>query len=201
MERTDCVFELLQKHIARRIDLTDQEFKLCTTFFTPRTLRKKQFLVQEGEPGRYVAFVTRGCLRNYTIDDKGEEHVIEFAIEDWWASDLHSFLTGKPATFNIDALEDSRLLLLDYESREKLLQAVPKMERFFRLLQEAHYVATHWRINESLSKDADERYLDFLKTYPELVRRIPQKHIASFLGITPQSLSRIRKELTERPTS
>ncbi len=189
--------DLLREHIARRIDITDQEYKLCTPFFTPRRLRKKQFLVQEGEPGKYIAFVTGGCLRTYTIDDKGEEHVLEFAVEDWWAADLHSFLTGKPAQFNIDALEDSRLLLLDYDSREALLRAVPKMERFFRLLQEAHYVATHRRISEALSKTADERYLSFLKTYPELVRRIPQKHIASYLGITPQSLSRIRKELVE----
>jgi CRP-like cAMP-binding protein len=192
---TGTVFELLQKHIARRVEITEKEFALCITFFTPRRLLKKQFLVQEGEPGKYIAFIAHGCLRTYTIDEKGEDHVIEFAVDDWWASDLHSYLTGGPAQFNIDALEDSRLLLLDYESREALLRAVPKMERFFRLLQEAHYVATHIRINETLSKTAEERYLSFLKTYPQLVRRIPQKHIASYLGITPQSLSRIRKEL------
>jgi CRP-like cAMP-binding protein len=128
------------------------------------------------------------------VDEKGEEHVIEFAVDDWWASDLHSFLTGEPATFNIDALEDSRLLLLDRDSRESLLKAVPKMERFFRLLQEAHYVATHRRISETLSKTADERYLSFLNMHADLARRIPQKHIASYLGITPQSLSRVRKE-------
>jgi CRP-like cAMP-binding protein len=189
------MFELLREHIARRIDITDEEFELATSFFTPRKLRKKQFLVQEGEPGRYIAYVTRGCLRTYTVDENGEEHVVEFAIEDWWASDLRSFLSGENATFNIDAIEDSRLLLVDRESREGLLRAVPKMERFFRLLQESNYVATHRRIGESLSKSADERYLNFLKTYPQLVRRIPQKYIASFLGITPQSLSRIRKQL------
>jgi CRP-like cAMP-binding protein len=191
----DSVFEQLQKHIARRIEVTEKEFALCTKLFVPRRLRKKQFLVQEGEPGKYVAYVTRGCLRTYTIDQKGEDHVVEFAIEDWWASDLKSFLTGEPATFNIDALEDSRLLLIDRDSREALLRAVPKMERFFRLLQEANYVASHRRIGDALSKTAEERYLSFLKRYPQLVRRIPQKHIASFLGITPQSLSRIRKEL------
>jgi CRP-like cAMP-binding protein len=187
--------EQLRKHIARRVDITDKEFKLSSTFFRPRTLQKRQFLVQEGEPGKYIAFIVHGCLRTFTVDEKGEEHVIEFAVDDWWSSDLHSFLTGEPATFNIDALEDSRLLLLDRDSRESLLKAVPKMERFFRLLQEAHYVATHRRISETLSKTADERYLSFLNMYPDLARRIPQKHIASYLGITPQSLSRIRKEL------
>ena len=189
------MFEPLRQHIARRIDITDEEFKLAATFFVPRKLRKKQFLVQEGEPGKYIAYVTRGCLRTYTVDDRGEEHVVEFAIEDWWASDLRSFLTGEPATFNIDALEDSRLLLLDRNAREELLHTVPKMERFFRLLQEANYIATHRRIGEALSRSAEERYLNFLKTYPQLVRRIPQRHIAAFLGITPQSLSRIRREL------
>lgn len=196
-EESKTVFDRLRAHVAQRIEITDEEFRLCTTFFIPRKLRRRQFLVQEGEPGKYIAYVSRGCLRTYTVDEKGEEHVVEFAIEDWWASDLHSFLTGKPATFNIDALEDSQLLLLDRESREGLLRAVPKMERFFRLLQEANYVATHRRIGEALSKTADERYLNFLKTYPQLVRRIPQKHIAAYLGITPQSLSRIRRELTE----
>jgi CRP-like cAMP-binding protein len=198
MKTPDPIFEPLKKHIARRIELTEKEFTLCATFFTPRRLRKNQFLVQEGDPGRYVAYVTRGCLRTYTVDEKGEEHVVEFAIDDWWASDLRSFLTGEPATYNIDALEDSRVLLLDRDSREALLTAVPRLERFFRLLQEANYIATHSRIGDTLSKSAEERYLSFLKTYPQLVRRIPQKHIASFLGITPQSLSRIRKELASQ---
>ena len=193
------MFDELHKHIARRVEITDDEFALCTTFMISRKLRRKQFLVQEGETDKYIAYVTHGCLRTYTVDEKGEEHILAFAIDDWWASDLQSFLTGEAATFNIDALEDSRLVLLDREAREKLMRAVPKMERFFRLLQEANYVATHRRISETLSKTAEERYLNFLKKYPQLVQRIPQKYIASYLGITPQSLSRIRKELIVKP--
>ncbi len=193
------MFDELHKHIARRVDITDDEFALCTAFMIPRSIRRKQFFVQEGDPDRFIAYVTHGCLRTYTVDEKGEEHILDFAIDDWWASDLHSFLTGEAATFNIDALEDSRLLLLDREGREGLMRAVPKMERFFRLLQEANYVATHRRISETLSKTAEERYLNFLKKYPQLVQRIPQKHIASYLGITPQSLSRIRKERVVNP--
>jgi CRP-like cAMP-binding protein len=192
------MFEPLRRHIARRIEISGEEFTRCSSFFVPRTLRKRQFLVQEGEPGRYIAYVSHGCLRTYALDPRGEEHVVEFAVDDWWASDLRSYLTGEPATYNIDAVEESHLLLLDRESRERLLAAVPKMERFFRLLQEANYVATHRRISESLSKTAEERYLNFLKTYPLFVRRLPQKYIASYLGITPQSLSRIRKELVTR---
>ncbi len=132
------------------------------------------------------------------MDHQGEEHVIQFAVEDWWISELQSFLSGQPTKYNIDALEDSHILLLEKDAREKLLVAVPALERHFRLLQEAHFVATTHRIDKALSASAEERYLDFMKTYPTLFQRIPQNQIASYLGITPQSLSRIRKEMAER---
>ncbi len=184
-EPTDSMFALLRRHIARRVSITDEEFNRCAAFFTPRKVRKRQFLLQEGEVCRCISYVTRGCLRIYTVDAKGEEHLIQFAVEDWWASDLQSFLTGEPGTYNIDALEDTQLLMLDRDARERLLEAVPKMERFFRLLIEANHVATNRRIACALGATAEERYLDFTKTYPALVQRIPQKYIASYLGITP----------------
>ena len=189
------MFDLLRAHIEKRIHLRDEEFSRCTQFFIPRKVKKRQFLLQEGDICRHIAFVNSGCLRAYTVDHKGEEHIIQFAIEDWWISDLNSYLTGSPATYNIDALQDSEVLLLEKSARDKLLEAVPSIERFFRLLQEANYIATHRRINNSLSASAEERYLQFIKTYPALVEQVPQGHIASYLGITPQSLSRIRKEL------
>jgi len=189
------MFDLLRAHIEKRIHLSDEEFSRCTQFFIPRKVKKRQFLLQEGDICRHIAFVNSGCLRAYTVDHKGEEHIIQFAIEDWWISDLNSYLTGSPATYNIDALQDSEVLLLEKSARDKLLEAVPAIERFFRLLQEANYIATHRRINNSLSASAEERYLQFIKTYPALVEQVPQGHIASYLGITPQSLSRIRKEL------
>lgn len=191
--------DLLRSHIRRRITLTDEEFERCWTFFVPKRLQRKQFLLHEGDVCRSIAFVTKGCLRAYTVDARGDEHVIQFAIEDWWISDLHSYLTGKPGTYIIDALEDSKILSLDKEARDQLLDSVPKMERFFRLLQEANYVATHRRIEESLRASAEERYLSFLSTYPAIGERVPQSQIASYLGITPQSLSRIRKELGRAP--
>ena len=190
------MFELLRSHIEKRVALTDVEFERAKAFFVPRKLRKHQYLLQEGDVCRSIAFVTRGCLRIYTVDAKGEEHNIQFAIEDWWASDLHSFLTGRPATSNIEALTPAEVLLLDRQAREELMSSVPRMERFFRLLQEANHVATNQRITETLTTTAAERYLHFTETYPALVQRLPLKHIASYLGITPQSLSRIRKDLT-----
>lgn len=195
---SQIAFDLLRTNFQRRIQLTDEEFDRCAALFVPKRIRKKQFILQEGDVCKHITFVTSGCLRAYTVDHRGEEHVIQFAIEDWWISDLQSFLTGKPAHYNIDALEDSDILLLEKQAREKMMATVPKVERYFRLVQEANYVATHRRIEETLSASAEERYLDFIRTYPSLFHRIPQNQIASYLGITPQSLSRIRKELSEK---
>jgi CRP-like cAMP-binding protein len=192
------MYSLLHTHIERRIHLSQKERALLDQCFTPKKIRKHKFLLQEGDVCRHIAFVNSGCLRAYTVDHRGEEHIIQFAIEDWWISDLNSFLTGSAATYNIDAVQDSEVLLLERASRKTLLESVPKMERFFRLLQEANYVSSHQRINDSLSASAEERYLAFIKTYPLLVEQIPQSQIASYLGITPQSLSRIRKELSHK---
>jgi CRP-like cAMP-binding protein len=192
------MFDLLHKHIQKRIRLNPKELNLCNQFFSQKRIKKRQSLLQEGEVCRHLAFVNSGCLREYTVDQKGEEHVIQFAIKDWWISDLNSFLGGSGSTHNIDALEDSEVLMLEREARDTLLETVPKMERFFRLLLESNYLATHKRINDSLAASAEERYLAFNTTYPALVELVPQHHIASFLGITPQSLSRIRKELSQK---
>lgn len=190
------MFDNLKKHITKRVHLTDEEFDACTKFFFLKRLKKHQFLLNEGDVCKYIGYVNSGCLREYTIDSKGTEHIIQFAIEDWWVSDLNSFLSGLPATLNIDTMEDSEVLLLEKSARENLFEEVPQMEKFFRLLLEANYVATHKRVADSLSASAEERYLKFIKTYPKLFEKIPQNQIASYLGITPQSLSRIRKELS-----
>jgi CRP-like cAMP-binding protein len=192
------MFSILQKHITSRVPLTDEEFNICNKFFISKKLKKHQFLLNEGDVCKYLGFVNSGCLRQYSIDNKGTEHIIQFAIEDWWVSDPHSFLSGLPATYNIDALQDSEVLLIEKSTRDELLDACPKMERFFRLLIEANHVASHQRISDSLSASAEERYLKFIKTYPKLFEQVPQNHIASYLGITPQSLSRIRKELSQK---
>jgi len=192
------MFEVLHAHIEQRIHLSKKELALCDRYFTPKKVRKRQFLLQEGEICRHLIFVNNGCLRDYTVDHKGEEHIIQFAIRDWWISDLNSFLSGSVSTHFIDALEDSDVLLLERDAREQMLNEVPSLERFFRLLLESNHVANNRRINESLTASAEERYLAFIKTYPALVEQVPQNLIASYLGITPQSLSRIRKELSQK---
>lgn len=134
------MFDLLRSHILKRIELTDEEFAHSTTFFIPKKIRKHQFLLQEGEICKVLAFVVKGCLRCYSVDDKGEEHIVQFAIEDWWISEPYSALTGEPSQYSIDALEDSELLLLDRDAQNKLLQEIPKFERLFRLLLEGRFV-------------------------------------------------------------
>jgi CRP-like cAMP-binding protein len=188
----------LRAHIERRVALSDHDYERVRSFFVPRKFRKRQFFLQEGEVCRQMAFVVDGCLRAYTVDAKGEEHILQFAIADWWISDLESYLSGLPSKQTIDAVHDSEVMALDLPARDAMVAAVPAMERFFRLLLEANYVATRRRIAESLSVAAEDRYLSFLKTYPALVEQVPLGQIASYLGITPQSLSRIRKELATK---
>ena len=192
------MLSLLRANIDKRVHLTDEEFKVAATYFVPKTIKKHQFFLNEGDVCKYLGFVSSGCLREYTIDSNGGEHIIQFAIEDWWIADLNSFLSGLPSTHNIDALEDSQVLLLEKSRREQLLDECSKMDRFFRILLEANYVTTHQRVADSLSLSAEQQYLKFTKTYPKLLERIPQNQIAAYLGITPQSLSRIRREITPK---
>ena len=192
------MYDLLRTHIQKRVELTDEEFELAKTFFIPKKFRRGQFLLYAGEICKYVAFVEQGCLRQYYIDAKGEEHVVQFAIEDWWISDMYSTLTGKPATYNIDALENSEVLLFERSRLDELSETIAQFEKFFRLLLEGAFVAKERRIAASISFSAEEQYLCMQEMYPQIVQRVPQNQIASYLGITPQSLSRIRKELSER---
>ena len=192
------MYDLLLTQIRKRIELTDEEFAHTKTFFIPKKIRRHQFLLHSGEVCRYLAFVEKGCLRQYFIDDNGEEHIVQFAIEDWWISDMYSALTGTPATYNIDALEHSEVLLLESALQEKLCTEIPKFERFFRLILQGSFIAKERRIAASISLSAEDQYLCLLDMYPQIFRRVPQNQIASYLGITPQSLSRIRGELAEK---
>lgn len=184
----------LLAHIENRIHLNDEERDYVCLVFSFRRLLPRQYLLGQGEICRYESYVCKGFLRSFYVDPEGNEHTLHFAQEDWWISDLRSFLRQEPATRNIIALEPSEVLQIDLQQRQELLKQVPAMERFWRILNENASVAQEQRILNSISMSAAERYHALIKTYPQIEQRLPQKHIASFLGITPVFLSQIRKE-------
>lgn len=192
------MFELLQKKISENIALTEEEFDFCKTLFLPKKLRKRQYLLQEGDICKYTAFVSKGILRTYTVDNKGNEHILQFSMEGWWVSDLYSFLTNELSLYNIDALEDVELLLITKASWDLLLEKVPKFERHFRILLQNNLIATQKRLMGSLSESAEEKYTKLITSFPGCLQRVPQHMIASYLGITRETLSRIRGQLAER---
>jgi CRP-like cAMP-binding protein len=189
------MYEVLAKSISEKVFLTEEEMRLCQSFFISKKLRKKQYLLQEGDVCKYTAFVEKGVLRSYQVDKKDQEHIIQFAFEGWWIADSYSFLTDEPSAYNIDALEDAELLLLTKTAQEELLLKVPKMERYFRILLQKSLIAMQRRVLGSLSYTAEEKYIKLMEAYPDIAQRVPQHLIASYLGITPETLSRIRKQI------
>jgi CRP-like cAMP-binding protein len=187
------MFDPILNNLSKHITLDDEEKKHFTSLLKHRKIRKKQYLLQAGEVSHYENFVIKGLLRAYTLDNKAQEHIAMFAMEGWWISDLYSFLTDTPATQYIDALEDSEVFSIEKHDLEKLYLQIPKLDRFFRKLLQNAFVANQQRILASISQTAEEQYLAFIKKYPTLEQRIPQHQIASFLGITPETISRIRR--------
>jgi CRP-like cAMP-binding protein len=185
--------QLLLRHLARHIQLTEKEIAIVDSLLKSRTLRKRQYLLQAGEVCHHENFIIKGCLRAYTTDAGGQEHIAMFGIEDWWISDLYSFLSGTPATQHIDALEDSEVLSIEKSDLEKLYVEVPQFNRFFRVMLQNAFVANQQRILASISQTAEKQYLNFVKKYPTLEQRVPQHQVASYLGITPETISRIRR--------
>jgi len=192
------MFELLFKKITAVIPVNEEEFDYFRSLFVPKKLRKRQYFLQEGDICRYQVFVEKGLLRSYTIDEKGSEHILQFASEGWWMADLSSYLTNEPSFLNMDALEDAQLLLLSKPLWEQAMKKIPSLEHYFRIIIQNHLVATQKRLLQSLAETAEEKYNRFVETYPECRQRMPQHMIASYLGITRETLSRVRKHLADR---
>ena len=166
--------------------------------FLHRRLEAGEFLQRAGEVTRYAAFVATGCLRNYVIDAKGKEHIVQFAPETWWLADSTSLNNRTPSLYFIDAIEDSDVLMIDGPSHLALVEHVPGYGAAFRTGLQRHAAAKDQRIVSSLSASAEERYLEFLRVYPSIALRVPQAMLASYLGMTPETVSRIRKNLSRR---
>lgn len=190
--------ELILKNVAKHIDLNEKERVYFLSLLERRVLKRKKLILKQGIVCQYVAFVIDGALKSYTIDHEGKEHILNFATPDWWISDMYSLISQKPAILNIEAIADSEILVLSRDNREKLYQTIPKFERFFRILVENSLVANQQRLIDNLSATAEERYLHFIGKYPTIPFCVPQHSIASYLGITPEFLSKIRSRLSKR---
>jgi CRP-like cAMP-binding protein len=191
---------LIIHNISGYINLEEQEKKLFISFLEPLKLKRKQLLLREGETCKYSAFVNSGCLRGFTFDRNGFEHVVSFAPQNWWSADMYSLISQKPGIQNIEALEETEVLLLSKINQEKLYQAVPKFERFFRIITENSLVAYQQRLLDNLSLTAEERYNKFCKQYPTLIDRLPLKQIAAYIGVTPEFFSKMRNGLLKKKT-
>lgn len=180
------------------IPLNEKEKELVGARFRPRLYRKKQYVLQEGDVCTQFYFVVRGCLRMYKIDEKGGTHILQFAVENHWINDLGSFHQIKPSTLNIDALEDTVVLQISHTDLISLYMAAPKFDRIFRVLIENGFIRLQERLLQNISSTAEERYQSFLGIYPYLINRLSQVQIASFLGITPEFLSKLRNKLSKQ---
>jgi CRP-like cAMP-binding protein len=192
------MFDVFQQYISRQTTITDQEFDLIQSVSTLKKLRKRQFLLQEGDTWQNNAFVCKGCVRTYRIDSKGLEHILNFAIEGWWTGDREALLTGNPAKSTIDVLEDSVILLINKENFEMLCHKIPAFNELVNTILERSFVASQNRIHANISFTAEEKYVNFIKTYPTIYNRVPQHMIASFLGLTPEMLSRVRSKAARK---
>ena len=189
------MYEIFFESLKSKAGFHDEDLALVRIHLTPKKLRRKQYLLQEGDVCKNIAFVEKGALRTYTVDDLGTEHILQFALEGWTISDLYSFLTGEASTYNIDALEAAELVLVSKAAHEEMLQTIPKYETYVRLQVTGAYIALQRRITSVLSLTTEERYKNFTATYPNIVQRVPQHMIASFMGLTPETLSRVRKRM------
>lgn len=190
-------FDLILKNIAKHVTLEKAEIDHFISLLTVREVSKKKFLLQEGEACTSINYVHSGILRAYCYDKEIHERVIMFAVQDWWITDIQGFSTGKPAIVNIEAIEDSVVLELQKDDLDELYLKVPKFERVFRILMQNSYIREQLRTTQNLTLTAEERYVNFLAKYPHVYQRVPLKQIASYLGITPEFLSVIRKKKTD----
>ncbi|WP_456462101.1 Crp/Fnr family transcriptional regulator [Reichenbachiella sp.] len=194
----ESAYHLIFKNVGRFIDLSDEEKVLFKSLLKSGSAKRKEFVMQPGKVAMHEYFVTKGCLKVYSIDRNGVEHVSMFAIEDFWTGDMASFMLEQPSTYFIKALEDSEFLMISKESFECLFQEIPKFERFYRNLYQRSLVGYIERTNQGISLTAEARYEIFLNKYPHIANRITQKDLAAYLGITPEFLSMIRSKMSKR---
>lgn len=187
----------LIEYFENYLPLDEEEKSIVQEVFKERRIKRKQFILQEGDVCKHNTFVIEGCFRTYAVDDKGKEHNLQFAVENWWVGDIGSFHSERPSKLYIEAIENSIILQCKKEDQIKLFVKYPKFDRIFRVLAENAMVSMQNRILQNISSTAEERYLDFVERFPHFFNRISNVQIASYLGVTPEFLSSIRKKIVE----
>ena len=188
----------LLSHLSKHIRLAPDEQAILAQLLTYRKYKKGQYLIHEGSVQRKTHFIQKGSARAYYLDAEGYEHVIQLAIEGWWISDIHSFIKDMPAMLHVQALEDTELWELSHANLELLYEKVPQFERYFRIVTQNAFASFQRRMLEKLSMDAEARYLAFAQKYPEMNSRLPQKVVASYLGMSAEFISKIKKRIAQK---
>jgi len=192
------MFESINSYISKCSVVTPGELEYFDSLLEYKKVAKKTMLLREGEICNFEAYILKGCIRTYYIDEKGIEVTLQFAIEDWWVSDIASFHDHKPSSMFIETLEDCELLTLSPQTKETLLSQVPKLERVFRLMVQRNLSVLQSRLFKTIATSAKDKYLDFIQRYPSIPQRVAQHYIASYLGISPEFLSKIRTRLSKK---
>lgn len=188
----------LHNNLSRYVSFTDDELKVLDTLIKPQFIPKRTTMLRSGEKCNFEAYVVKGCVRKYYIDADGNELILQFGVEDHWVGDISfNAYDDQPSRVFIETMEDSEFLMFDPESKEELFARVPKFERAFRILVQRHLASTQNRLFDSVSKNATDKYLEFLRLYPTIPQRVAQHYIASYLGISPEFLSKVRARLAK----
>ncbi len=188
------MFAVFEKYLVSKADFTPLEIERIRAATVVQTLPKRHYLVRAGEVWPYQAFVASGCLRTYTVDEKGAEHILHFAIENWWAGDQESLTTGQPTRYNIDAIEASTVLLFKKADLDRLRQELPAFDGLIHATLHRSFLASQNRLHAAISYSAEEKYREFVEKFPAFIQRIPLHMVAAYLGMTIETLSRVRRK-------
>lgn len=186
------LFDYIENYSGLQLSCSEQA--AIKAAFHPKTLRKRQFLLKAGDVSKYTAFILQGAMRQYCIDEKGNEKVVQLYIENYWADDRESLTSPEASVYNIEAWEDTDMLIITPKDLFELAEQVPALTHMIRVMDDRHAIALHKRLNSMICGTAEERYLEFAGKYPHFVQRFPQHHIASYLGITKETLSRVKRQ-------
>lgn len=186
-------YQLLKDNLKQNLDLSSKELEQICSYFTAKEIKKKEFLLTQGSICKFEGFVVQGCFRVFSLDKNGNDHTLYFAAKDWWLMDIDSFMNQSPSELNIQALEDSKVLLISREDKQTLCNSLPIVEKLFKIMFQKAIVSWQRRLIRNHSLTAKERYLYFINTYPDISSKLTDKQIAGYLGIRHEFLSKIKK--------